>query len=67
HTQELPDHIQPARYFSNLILPSETFTLHKGKPSEALAGRSVVVPTGRCLGGGSSVNCKRSSWLHLLQ
>lgn len=55
-TQEMPDHIQPARYFSNLVLPSETFTWHASKPSPSLAGRSVVVPTGRCLGGGSSVN-----------
>ncbi|KAF8071781.1 GMC oxidoreductase-domain-containing protein [Lyophyllum atratum] len=55
-TQEMPDHIQPALYFSNLILPAETFTLHASKPSPSLAGRSVIVPTGRCLGGGSSVN-----------
>ncbi|KAG5647340.1 hypothetical protein DXG03_000408 [Asterophora parasitica] len=50
------DHIQPARYFSNLVLPSETFTHHVGKPSPSLAGRAVIVPTGRCVGGGSSVN-----------
>ncbi|KAG6830871.1 hypothetical protein H0H92_014236 [Tricholoma furcatifolium] len=54
-TKDMPDHIQPARYFSNL-LRGEPFTLHASKPSPALAGRSVVVPTGRCLGGGSSVN-----------
>lgn len=56
HTKELPDHVQPARYFRNLIKPSETFTIHISKPSDALAGRSIVVPTGRCMGGGSSVN-----------
>ncbi|KAG6919177.1 hypothetical protein DXG01_008475 [Tephrocybe rancida] len=55
-TQDMPDHIQPARYFSNLLRPSETLTMHTSKPSAALAGRSVVVPSGRCLGGGSSVN-----------
>jgi len=55
-TQDMADHIQPARYFRNLVLPAETFTLHSAKPSQALAGRSVIVPSGRCLGGGSSVN-----------
>ena len=29
------------------------------KPSPALCGRSDVVPTGRALGGGSSVNCTK--------
>ncbi|KAF8896175.1 hypothetical protein BD779DRAFT_1668010 [Infundibulicybe gibba] len=56
HTREIQEHIQPGRYFSHLTLPGETFTFHKAKPSDALAGRSVVVPAGRCLGGGSSVN-----------
>ena len=30
------------------------------KPSLALCDRSVVVPTGRALGGGSSVNCMKA-------
>ncbi|KAF8075818.1 GMC oxidoreductase-domain-containing protein [Lyophyllum atratum] len=55
-TQEMPDHIQPALFFSNLIRPAKTFTLHASKPSPSLAGRSIIVPTGRCLGGSSSVN-----------
>ncbi|KAG5340875.1 hypothetical protein C0989_000229 [Termitomyces sp. Mn162] len=55
-TKDLPRHVQPARYFHNLMNPGETFTLHKAKPSLALAGREVVVPSARCLGGGSSVN-----------
>ena len=29
------------------------------KPSPALCDRSVIVPTGRALGGGSSVNCMK--------
>ncbi|KAF8896176.1 hypothetical protein BD779DRAFT_1608499 [Infundibulicybe gibba] len=56
HTKEIQEHIQPGRYFSHLTLPGETFTFHKAKPSDSLAGRSVIVPAGRCLGGGSSVN-----------
>ncbi|KNZ75224.1 Alcohol oxidase [Termitomyces sp. J132] len=55
-TQEKPDHIQPARFFSKLKNADETFTLHQSEPSAALAGRSLTVPTGRCVGGGSSVN-----------
>ncbi|KAG6902856.1 hypothetical protein C0995_010741 [Termitomyces sp. Mi166 len=55
-TKDMPNHVQPARYFQNLANPGETFTLHKGKPSPALAGREVIVPSARCLGGGSSVN-----------
>ena len=30
------------------------------KPSPALRGRSGAVPTGRALGGGSSVNCMKA-------
>ncbi|KAF9563187.1 alcohol oxidase [Agrocybe pediades] len=56
HTRELQDHIQPARYFASLGLPKETFTFHKAKPSDALLGRAPVVPSGRAVGGGSSVN-----------
>ncbi|KAF9004034.1 GMC oxidoreductase-domain-containing protein [Cyathus striatus] len=55
HTRELQEHVQPARAFSNFIL-SKAFTFHVGQPSDSVAGRSVVVPSGRCLGGGSSVN-----------
>ncbi|TFK36632.1 GMC oxidoreductase-domain-containing protein [Crucibulum laeve] len=56
HTRDIQEHIQPGRYFSNLTLPGETFTFHVANPSDALAGRSVIVPSGRALGGGSSVN-----------
>ncbi|KAF8813189.1 alcohol oxidase [Phlegmacium glaucopus] len=56
HTRDVPDHVQPARYFRSLIRPSEAFTFHIGKPSPSLLNRSVIVPTGRALGGGSSVN-----------
>ncbi|KAF9478333.1 alcohol oxidase [Pholiota conissans] len=56
HTRELQAHIQPARYFSSLALPTETFTFHKSNPSKSLLGRSAIVPVGRAIGGGSSVN-----------
>ena len=34
------------------------FTFNMGRPSQALLGRAPVVPCGRAVGGGSSVNCK---------
>lgn len=59
HTRDVPDHIQPARYFRCLTRPTESFTFHIGKPTPSLLNRSVIVPAGRALGGGSSVNCAR--------
>ncbi|PPQ91713.1 hypothetical protein CVT25_012854 [Psilocybe cyanescens] len=56
HTRELQDHIQPARYFSNLALTKEVFSFHRAKPSKSLLGRSPIVPSGRAVGGGSAVN-----------
>jgi hypothetical protein len=43
--------------------PTETFTFHVAKPSPALHNRSLVVPTARALGGGSSVNCTKFTFM----
>ena len=59
HTHNVPNHIQPGRFFKNLP-NAEIFSYHVAKPSPALSDRSVVVPTGRALGGGSSVNCMKA-------
>ncbi|KAF5328555.1 hypothetical protein D9758_018005 [Tetrapyrgos nigripes] len=56
HTKNVDAHIQPARYFSHLAPTSKTVTFNVGKPSDKIEGRSLVTPSGRCLGGGSSVN-----------
>ncbi|KAL0579314.1 hypothetical protein V5O48_002712 [Marasmius crinis-equi] len=56
HVRDNLTHVQPARYYSNLVAPGETLSYHVAKPSQALNGRSAIVPTGRCVGGGSSVN-----------
>ena len=48
---------------SCLLRPTETFTFHVAEPSPALCDRSVAVPTGRALGGGSSVNCMKAFFL----
>jgi GMC oxidoreductase len=60
HTRDEPNHVQPGRYLSCFLRPTETFTFHKAEPSPAVGDRSVAVPTGRALGGGSSVNCMKA-------
>ncbi|KAJ6520923.1 GMC oxidoreductase-domain-containing protein [Mycena vulgaris] len=56
HTQGLPAHTHPARYLSHLAPTSTTVTFNVSNPSPHLGGRSLVTPSARCLGGGSSVN-----------
>ncbi|KAJ7745758.1 GMC oxidoreductase-domain-containing protein [Mycena metata] len=56
HTKDISSHTQPARYLSHLAPTSTTLAFHVAKPSEHLAGRPLIVPVARCLGGGSSVN-----------
>ncbi|KZT68093.1 GMC oxidoreductase [Daedalea quercina L-15889] len=49
-------HVQPARYLSHLLPGSTTVKFNMGKESVDLGGRAPIVPSGQCLGGGSSVN-----------
>ena len=58
HTQDDLAHIQPARYITHLQPNTKTVKFHQAKASETLDGRVIVVQAGRCIGGGSSVNCK---------
>ena len=51
-------HVQPARFATHLQPNSHTVNFMVGNPAVSLAGRSPIVPTGQCLGGGSSVNCE---------
>ncbi|RDX41074.1 alcohol oxidase-like protein [Lentinus brumalis] len=55
-TRNDPLHTQPARYTHHLRPGSKTVHFHTARPSDALGGRAPVVPCGRCVGGGSSVN-----------
>ncbi|KAH7868464.1 GMC oxidoreductase-domain-containing protein [Lentinula edodes] len=55
HSFNLHNHVQPARYLNSLV-QGHTVTLHNSVHSEALGGRSVSVPSGCCVGGGSAVN-----------
>ena len=66
-TRELLAHIQPARYLSHLAPTSTTVRFHKAGKKEAVGGRELVVPCGKCLGGGSSVNCQLFLAFHELQ
>ncbi|KAF7968256.1 hypothetical protein HWV62_31089, partial [Athelia sp. TMB] len=56
HTKDLPAHTQPARYFSHLAPTSTTVTFNIGNPAPELTGRQLITPSGRCVGGGSSIN-----------
>ena len=62
-TRNDPLHTQPCRYLYHLRPESTTVKFHVGRPSDALAGRSPIVPCGQCLGGGSSVNCVFTGFL----
>ncbi|KAJ3882839.1 hypothetical protein F5051DRAFT_489941 [Lentinula edodes] len=55
HSFNLHNHVQPARYLNSLV-QGHTVTLHNSVHSEALGGRSVSIPSGCCVGGGSAVN-----------
>ena len=58
HTRGLNVHRQPARYMTHQDPAAKMFTFNVAKPSEKVGDRAVVVPCARCVGGGSSVNCK---------
>ncbi|QRW26048.1 GMC oxidoreductase [Rhizoctonia solani] len=51
-----PSVVTPAVFLSHLAPGSKTAVFWQGNKSDALNGRSPIVPSGRTLGGGSSVN-----------
>ncbi|KAJ7210036.1 GMC oxidoreductase-domain-containing protein [Mycena pura] len=55
-TKDKDEHRQPGRYLTHLLPTSTTMQFYASTPTENVAGRSVIVPSGRCIGGGSSVN-----------
>ncbi|KAJ8508104.1 hypothetical protein ONZ45_g9584 [Pleurotus djamor] len=55
-TKDKLEHIQPGQYPVHLLPTTTTATLNVALPSPYLGGRSVTVPSGRCVGGGSSIN-----------
>jgi alcohol oxidase len=55
-TEGKKEHIQPGQLVVHLPPTTKTMNLTTSKPSEHVAGRSIVVRSGHCIGGGSSVN-----------
>ncbi|KAF7326370.1 hypothetical protein MVEN_02623400 [Mycena venus] len=55
-TKDKKEHIQPGQFITHLAPASKTMQFYASQASEHVGGRSVVVPSGRCIGGGSSVN-----------
>ncbi|KAI9434105.1 alcohol oxidase-like protein [Lactarius indigo] len=51
-----PAHTQPLSFLSHLAPGSRTIRAHVSQPSAAVGGRTIIVPSGQCLGGGGSVN-----------
>ncbi|KAG1748970.1 GMC oxidoreductase-domain-containing protein [Suillus paluster] len=56
HTLNKASHVQPYQFPNQQAPTSTTVTFNIGNPSPYLNGRAPVVPCGRCIGGGSSVN-----------
>jgi alcohol oxidase len=55
-TKDKKEHIQPGQFPTHLPPTSKTMQITTSKPSEHVAGRSIEVRAGHCVGGGSSVN-----------
>ncbi|KAJ3901594.1 GMC oxidoreductase-domain-containing protein [Lentinula edodes] len=55
-TKDKAEHIQPGQAITHLAPTSQTMQFYKSRPSQSLAGRSVIVPSAQCVGGGSSIN-----------
>jgi len=64
HTKDDLNRIQPAKYYPSLVKAGEAYAVHIPKPSEKLLGRSAPTVAGRCVGGGSAVNCMVQVMLH---
>ncbi|KAH7908609.1 GMC oxidoreductase-domain-containing protein [Hygrophoropsis aurantiaca] len=56
HTLNQVAHTMPFMFISHLAPTSTTVTFHVANPSKHLNGRATIVPSGRCVGGGSCVN-----------
>lgn len=55
-TEGKKEHIAPAYYMSHLAPTSKAAQFVVSKPSPDVADRSIIIPTGHCVGGGSSIN-----------
>ncbi|KAJ6541246.1 glucose-methanol-choline oxidoreductase, partial [Mycena vulgaris] len=55
-TKDKKEHIQPGQFLAHSAPLSKTMKFYTSTPSEHACGRSVIVPSARCIRGGSSVN-----------
>lgn len=51
-TKGKPEHVQPGQFLTHLAPGSNTMQFYESRPSPKVGGRSIVVPSGRCVGGG---------------
>ncbi|KAJ7263563.1 alcohol oxidase-like protein [Mycena haematopus] len=50
------EHTTPGLYISHLAPTSKTAQFYVSRPSPGIGNRDLVVPSGMCVGGGSSIN-----------
>ncbi|ORY88111.1 GMC oxidoreductase-domain-containing protein [Leucosporidium creatinivorum] len=56
NNKDLSTSIMPAMYISHLAPTSTTGDFWQSKENKDIGGRAAIVPSGGCLGGGSSIN-----------
>jgi alcohol oxidase len=64
HTRDIPKYVQPARYFNISAGGDEALRLIVSQTNPKTNDRSTVTVVGRCVGGGSAVNCTLITLLH---
>lgn len=55
-TRDNPQVVNPALWITNIVPGSKLATFYKAKATDAVGGREILLPTGGCVGGGSSIN-----------
>ncbi|KAH9481245.1 Alcohol oxidase [Psilocybe cubensis] len=56
HSKDLFYHVQPGRFFSNILTGKPVLSFHVGQGGKGTGERFHIVPSGRAVGGGSSIN-----------
>ena len=56
HTLDDPDVTVPGTFINNIVPGAPRTRFVTSEPSDHLLGRTTVVPTGACVGGGTAVN-----------
>uniref|UniRef100_A0A8H7XMI9 Glucose-methanol-choline oxidoreductase N-terminal domain-containing protein n=1 Tax=Psilocybe cubensis TaxID=181762 RepID=A0A8H7XMI9_PSICU len=56
HSKDLYYHVQPGRFFSNILAQKPILSFHVGQGGKGTGERSHIVASGRAVGGGSSIN-----------